>query len=94
MRIGVQVTKQDIAAGIRQSCRQCPVALAIHRATGLPASVSIKYYRLYTSQGMWRDVLPNEAGKFVYAFDDYLDCRPFEFHLNIPKRIMEAVASR
>ena len=85
----ISVTQEDIDNGAWRSCSECPIALAIRRATCLgPEQVEVrtKYVGLlkyhYTTQ------LPATAANFILLYDcidTWQDCRPIEFELDIPQ---------
>lgn len=76
----VQVTEDDIIAGIRKDCKWCPVALAVQRLypehevkVGVTSIYIIK--RGITS----RYRMPNEIVIRIARFDDGQDMTPMEF---------------
>jgi hypothetical protein len=85
----VSVTAKDIAAGLRADCGECPIALAMRRATGMTenrftaAYVAVTGDRATLCRGKrkphedWR--LPQEAVSFQRAFDAGRPVEPFEF---------------
>jgi hypothetical protein len=86
----IEVTQEDIDAGKRADACDCPVALAICRASGF--SVSVRYstvYRLQSEIHAWDSraylgELPNAARYFVVDFDEGRAVAPFAFDLDIP----------
>ena len=74
----IEVTQQDISEGTPGVCMECPIALAVQRATGdKDASV--------TPQIVWVGgtfyVLPVTAREFIRKFDGRKDVAPFEFEM-------------
>ncbi len=79
----INVTQDNIDAG--QPCKgnSCPVALALHDATGLSWYAGDQ--NLYHENRYGRRVTtPKVVREFIEAFDDIRDVRPFSFTLEIP----------
>lgn len=76
MRIDVSLS--DIRLGIRRSHCDCPIALAIRRATG-NHGVFVAYNGVQIGDGM--TYLPIEATQFIVAFDNSENVQPFSFDL-------------
>jgi hypothetical protein len=89
-RVRVRVEWLDIEAGRRKNCVSCPLALAIHRAAGLPVYVAAEDVGECTGDpgdlGMRLGTLPARARRFVKNFDAGRDVQPFEFTLQIRTR--------
>lgn len=82
----IEVTAEDIRDGIRNSCRLCPVARAIQRATGLDlvwVSSSFVEFR-HQDQPLKVLDLPSEAAKWIRDYDLGRGMQPFSFDLPIP----------
>lgn len=79
VRIEVHVTADDIAHGRRSDCTRCPVALAVGRAMGEPCNVTA--YSIYTESRI--ALTPPAAARFIEAFDDLVDVKPFSFCVNM-----------
>jgi hypothetical protein len=88
----IQVTDEDIANGVRNSCIACPIAIAIKRLVPPNIYVSvaedIEFWRFGQETGTVA-LLPAEAGDFIAEFDttdadqDYTSgFKPFQFHLS------------
>jgi hypothetical protein len=80
----IRVTAVDIALGVRESCEECPIALAIVHAIGdMPANVSVSAWdaRLYRHEDTLDAALPQEARAFIERFDLGDTVEPFEFDL-------------
>jgi len=85
----VSVTADDIRNGGRAACWSCPIAMAIHNATGRewgvfwssPGRVSLLAETLITG-ATWRVHLPASCAEFVRRFDGGLDAAPFDFDLH------------
>lgn len=81
----IKVTQADIAAGDRQMCYACPVALALRRATGYDWWVSRLRAVPYPGGFGGRAVrLPRAASAFIADFDDGWPVAPFAFDLPDP----------
>lgn len=75
----ISVSERDIAAGKRGECCQCPLALAILRASKREfVAVSCASVLLDTC---YEVPLPDEAMQFVKDFDMGENVSPFEFEL-------------
>jgi hypothetical protein len=76
----IDVTQQDIDAGVPGNCRHCPITLAAQRA-GL-RNVEVNGMSLFGNGHMaW---LPEEALDFIYLFDKHRDLtKPFFFEIFI-----------
>jgi hypothetical protein len=81
-RIKVKVTADDIRQGRPMRQRDCPVALAMQRATGLPVRVHINTFSVGRKKG--RYPLPRAVARFVCNFDDGLPVRPSSFTVDVP----------
>jgi hypothetical protein len=78
--VQIEVTQADIAKGVRASACECPVALAMDRATGRSCTVGV-------SCGHVDDVsveFPPEVSDFVLKFDSREPVAPFTFELSLP----------
>lgn len=83
--ITVEVTQEDIDQGQRCSCRGCPVALALERATGI--SWLVDGGCIYVD---WRSfqvfaVLSPEVRAFIHRFDCGKPVQPITFTLEVPE---------
>ena len=80
----IQVTQDDIDAGIPRSCRRCPIAKALDR-------MNIPYFGVLTLVIVWsarykdNSILPTEALNFIQDFDHDRPVKPFEFELADPE---------
>jgi hypothetical protein len=82
VRHTIDVTADDIAAGKRRNCFECPIALALERAFGEPCQVEHGYA---TVRGR-RLMMPFAACRFVERFDGGDPApAPFVFDLDIPE---------
>jgi hypothetical protein len=83
----VQVTQDDIDAGLPCVSNHCPVALALNRATGCEwdvqgngcCGIRMKAKNYFSLNA------PNDVAYFVEEFDDGLPVEPFEFELDWSK---------
>jgi len=83
----IQVTQDDIDAGIPRSCRRCPIAKALDR-------MNVPYFSILTEFVAWSalyydekniSILPTEALSFIQDFDHDRPVKPFEFELADPE---------
>lgn len=74
----VNVTKHDIKIGHRGSIDQCPVALALVRATGRRWEVTDR--RCWNSGGIGF-FHPEVVKKFIKEFDSGAEVSPFSFEI-------------
>jgi len=87
--VRVEVTAELIAAGIRKSCFECPLALAAMRALGGEfAYITTKGCCVDFPEGSApervRFRLPELAVDFMRAFDGGHNVEPFSFEIEIP----------
>ena len=92
-KIIVEVTQEDIDKGERDHCTLCPIALALHRATGEVWDVGNKYVRLkdfgelvVENWDIWEKYLilmPDTAKTFIRIFDKTGQGEPFSFELEL-----------
>lgn len=77
----IQVTKEIIDNSVRQNPFLCPVAKALHKATGHNYSVSKDF--IYNN--CYRKVvkIPKAVTKWIKAYDRKKEVKPFEFQINI-----------
>ena len=83
----ITVTMQHIAAGVRDNCEQCPVALAIMKAFPDACCVAVgpDTCTIETPGGGKADVeLPESALRFIWDFDDGAAVQPFTFTVDYP----------
>jgi hypothetical protein len=85
----VSVTAGHIAKGQRDSCRRCPVALAINET--FPDTELVAVDSAYVTMGRgplrggWIELeLPDAATRFIEAFDCHDPVEPFTFDLDYP----------
>jgi hypothetical protein len=85
--VTISVTAEHIAAGEREKCEKCPVALAF--LTALPradrAVVTGFGVSLYRAGVKTRLRLPDAASDFISAFDNSDPVAPFSFDIEIPE---------
>lgn len=81
MKILVQVTNEDIRAGITDGfrCDTCPVALALQRA-GLDYARAFST-EFYYDRRFFR--LPRSARRFINSFDANKEVTPFNFFVKV-----------
>jgi hypothetical protein len=98
MRIYVDVTQQDIDAGIPTDCELCPVAIATIRALEQALGYKPSYFAV-TDEEVFIELppamgynplaldTPQEAHDFIDAFDSAYSAdlgTPFKFYLDLP----------
>ena len=79
-RTKVRVTQADIDASLG-GCSDCPVALAINRATGWDDAWVTKASLMRDHTGEFVQPLPERARAFVRAYDEGRPIRPFTFFI-------------
>jgi hypothetical protein len=84
-KIVIEVTAEDIAAGVKQDSERCPIARAARRALGRAkvAAVEVDGEYLYERRtelgGRRLYLLPREARELIRAFDAAEAVLPFAF---------------
>jgi hypothetical protein len=87
--VRIDVTQEDINAGVpRDSCR-CPIAHAIDRAIGSTSMdcVSVNAFKVSVwrdERRLWSALTPPDLIDFIKAFDHDRDVKPFSFDLDLP----------
>lgn len=86
--IWVNVTKNDIEAGAKESCHACPIALAIKRrlkpGVEFLVSATMVDIRLTTTSAFQFIGLCDKAIEFIDAFDRGREVKPIRFLLGLP----------
>ena len=78
----VQVTQDDIEAGIAGKSSKCPIALAFNRVFAIDDALVDNYsFESETMLGMYFN-LPVACNRFISAFDMEESVKPFSFTLN------------
>ena len=79
----ISVTQKHIDAGVRGSCSQDPVALALREAGFHTPWVSSSGIRSYdsTRKKVQDFELPDDVLQFMRDFDNLVPVEPFEFEL-------------
>ena len=81
-RILIEVTQEDINAGIRAATKACPVAFALQRATqDKDASVGAFGIYVILDQKKFTADLPLVVRKFIRDFDYGYEVKPFSFYI-------------
>lgn len=101
-QVTVNVTQKHIDGGTPQSCRFCPIALAINEQLCEPYFIQVGqtkasiYKKLTLTEppsffGCHTFDLPVEATRFIKFFDNDNDSliQPFSFQLEIPTEYLE-----
>lgn len=76
----IEVTADDIRQGCRNSCSNCPVALAITRAVGQKAFIGSHTWRISDA----KHILPHNAIMFIHDYDQFRPVMPTTFEIAIP----------
>jgi hypothetical protein len=82
----ITVTAEHIAHGVRESCTDCPVALAIMDALPCTDLIAVDGDEVTFGEiADWTEVkFPAEVQLFIKAFDDGEPVEPFSFTLDYP----------
>lgn len=85
VKVAVRVTAEHIAAGKREKCTDCPVALAL--AEQIPGGVTWWVYgpEMYGGPDERLFEVPDSVCDFVGQFDETGQGVPFTFELEVPK---------
>lgn len=73
----IEVTNEDIRHGRRNSCSNCPVALAISRKLGKQAFLGSHTWRIDGT----KHFLPDGVIRFIHDYDLYRPVTPIQFEL-------------
>lgn len=88
-RVKIRIKKEEITQGKARSRKKCPVALAIKRTLGKPATIGsgVGYVRSDSPRigCAWFD-LPPAVQRFIYLFDIGEEVRPITFTLELPTK--------
>ena len=88
MRLRVEVTAEDIAKGVRNTCDRCPIALALSALGVIEPFVDGYAVEFGNCEEQVRT--PEVASAFIEAFDLGNPVEPFTFEIDVPD---EAVRS-
>lgn len=81
----IHVRPHHIAAGKREDCEACPIALALTEATGRQGwEVGDSQAWLWAPMVLRHYPLPDVATRFVHDFDAGRPVRPFSFEVEGP----------
>ena len=83
----VSVTAEHIAAGDRDACESCPVALAIAQTFPDLTYVSVGQDDIAVKAAGGDKIslrTPSSVREFIWDFDDLADVEPFTFELDYP----------
>lgn len=80
VKVTVEVTQADIDIGCKKDCLNCPVAVALERATGKMWSVLGTCARRPAEFEVY--LLPESARQFIGAFDEGEPVKPFTFEFS------------
>lgn len=81
-RLKVEVTAEDIAAGVPSDCQECPIALALKRAGVIEPAVAKTWF--LAGKGADMVNLPPLGWSFVIEFDNGRKVEPFSFEIDVP----------
>lgn len=97
MRVEVEVTEEDLATGVPQKIWDCPLAIALNRATqgvGLRKQYAVTCNSVVTTDnglsGSYSTPLcelPREAKQAVARIDIGKSVAPFFFEIDLPEEI-------
>ncbi len=83
----IEVSQEDINHGNRSSCRHCPVARALNRATGRRWSVGTRSFVELINNNIDQKLpyfgIPPIASEFIRRFDEESPVQPFAFTVNV-----------
>ena len=79
----IEVKQKHIRAGVKCSINYCPIALALSDCTGLIFSVG----EMSIEHGDFSIDTPKRCERFIEAFDDEENVKPFSFNLPIDKYV-------
>ena len=88
IEVQVEVTQEDIDAGLIGSCMRCPLALAIIRRLDR-ADIEVKRFRYSIGHSNFWWPLPAECSLFVQQFDGCYPVAPFTFVLAVPEELVK-----
>lgn len=89
MKIKVNVTQKDIDTGLRDNCKDCPIAKAISRTKfGKEHSVDVRkgyisYFKIGVTGLNQHRNLPEKAYNFILRFDGHGTVKPFKFTMEL-----------
>lgn len=76
MKLTIFITEDDIKQGKKRECLECPIALAVKRATDLEFGenkliphIAPNFGMLISDEISYRFQLPGEAERFLHEFD-------------------------
>jgi hypothetical protein len=84
--IEVEVTALDIMLGKPDSTTQCPVALAIKRATN--RKINVRVSEDWLNVGRYSFYLPLKVSAFIQKFDQHKKGKPIKF--GIPSEMVKS----
>lgn len=84
MKIKIEVTQNDLNNGVRCAGWQCPVHLALWRATGQRWDVGVRSATAIEGSPKRTIQFSDEVCALIYDFDNGLPVRPITFEVEIP----------
>ena len=89
MRLTVQVTQDDIDAGVRDSCSRCPVAFALQRLANVRFAIVNKHHATVVfgndlQATVNEDARSEDLFRRIHRFDLHGRMEPFSFSINVP----------
>lgn len=94
MKVTLRVTAKHIEDGVRASCQDCPVALALGDLLDkrYGAHVASDRLRIMSDRLLWSALAPDAVRDFIHRFDypgdERVSHEPFECDLDIPKELL------
>lgn len=89
----INVTRKDIADGVRSDCQKCPISKAINRVlnSGFKAEVFLFETEFYDANENKIDAVlnPDPAREFIVRFDNKDKLKPFSFEMEIPSEYLK-----
>lgn len=83
-----KIIKKDIKHGERNSCADCPIALAVKRMLKLDNVLVYSHVRVIdNSLKATYYKLPKKATDFILKFDEGHTVKPFTFELRVDKKL-------
>lgn len=83
MKLHVEVTAEDIAAGVKEDGQSCPIALAMQRCSGVLHVDVGEQLRITTDALEYQVFAPLEAATFMDQFDSGETVAPFAFDVEV-----------
>lgn len=93
LKIGIiELTQEDIDQGVMDSCKKCPMALAVSRYCDAPLYAG--FCNIWDAQDQWSVHIPDVMFNWMVKFDTGQVVEPFTFPLQLPARLVDAAEAR